>query len=173
MERTLSLQWCHNGCDGVSNHQPHDCLLNRLFRRRLKKHQSSASLTFMRGIHRWPMNSPHKWPVTRKMFSFDDVIMVWAWAYNLLITSLPYCADCTINIFYVMTFKTASCHTTMSVVTCGIVGCRYDNIRCHRWRQSWHLGNPPFLNQRQTENSHTFLCRRRILLIILSLDWLE
>ena len=29
----------------------------------------------MRGIHRWPVNSPHKWPVTRKMFPFDDVIM--------------------------------------------------------------------------------------------------
>ena len=32
-----SLQWRHNGCDGVSNHQPHDCLLNRLFRRISKK----------------------------------------------------------------------------------------------------------------------------------------
>ena len=30
----------------------------------------------MRGIHRRPVNSPHKWPVTRKMFPFDDVIMV-------------------------------------------------------------------------------------------------
>ena len=39
------------------------------------KHQSSASLAFMRGIHRWPVNSPHKGPVTRKMFQFDDVIM--------------------------------------------------------------------------------------------------
>ena len=29
----------------------------------------------MRGIHRWPVNSPHKWPVTRNMFPFDDVIM--------------------------------------------------------------------------------------------------
>ena len=29
----------------------------------------------MRGIHRWPVNSPHKWPVTRKIFPFDDVIM--------------------------------------------------------------------------------------------------
>ena len=29
----------------------------------------------MRGIHRWPVNSPHKWPVTRKMFPFVDVIM--------------------------------------------------------------------------------------------------
>ena len=32
--------------------------------------------TFVRGIHRWPMNSPHKGPVTRKMFPFDDVIMI-------------------------------------------------------------------------------------------------
>ena len=39
------------------------------------KHQSSASLAFVRGIHRGPVNSPHKWPVTRKMFPFDDVIM--------------------------------------------------------------------------------------------------
>ena len=40
-----------------------------------RKHQSSASLAFVWGIHRGPVNSPHKWPVTRKMFSFDDVIM--------------------------------------------------------------------------------------------------
>ena len=40
-----------------------------------RKHQSSASLAFVWGIHRWPVNSPHKWPVTRKMFQFDDVIM--------------------------------------------------------------------------------------------------
>ena len=39
------------------------------------KHQSSASLAFVWGIHRWPVNSPHKWPVTRKMFSFHEVIM--------------------------------------------------------------------------------------------------
>ena len=42
-----------------------------------RKHQSSASLAFVRGIHRGPVNSPHKWPVTRKMFPFDDVIMVY------------------------------------------------------------------------------------------------
>ena len=40
-----------------------------------RKHQTSASLTFVRGIHRWLVNSPHKGPVTRKMFPFDDVIM--------------------------------------------------------------------------------------------------
>ena len=41
-----------------------------------RKHQSSAPLAFTRGIHRWPVNSPHKWPVTREMFPFDDVIMI-------------------------------------------------------------------------------------------------
>ena len=40
-----------------------------------RKHQSSASLAFVRGIHQWLVNSLHKWPVTRKMFPFDDVIM--------------------------------------------------------------------------------------------------
>ena len=39
------------------------------------RYQSSASLAFLRGIHRWPVNSPHKGPVTRKIFPFDDVIM--------------------------------------------------------------------------------------------------
>ena len=41
-----------------------------------RKHQSSASLAFVRGIHRWPVNSPYKGPVTRKMSPFDDVIML-------------------------------------------------------------------------------------------------
>ena len=40
-----------------------------------RKDQSSASLAFVWGIHRSPVNSPHKWPVTQKMFPFDDVIM--------------------------------------------------------------------------------------------------
>ena len=40
-----------------------------------RKHQSSVSLAFVMGIHRWLVNSPHKGPVTRKMFPFDDVII--------------------------------------------------------------------------------------------------
>ena len=42
-----------------------------------RKHQSSASLAFVRGIHRGPVNSPHKWQVTQRMFPFDDDIMTW------------------------------------------------------------------------------------------------
>ena len=40
-----------------------------------RKHKSSASRAFVRGTHRGPVNSPHKWPVTRKMFPFNGVIM--------------------------------------------------------------------------------------------------
>ena len=40
-----------------------------------RKHQRSALLSFVRGIHRWPVNYSHKGPVMRKMYPFDDVIM--------------------------------------------------------------------------------------------------
>ena len=64
-----ALRWRHNGHDSVSNHQPHLCLLNRLFTRRTKKTSKLRVTGLCVG------NSPHKWPVTRKMFPFDDVIM--------------------------------------------------------------------------------------------------
>ena len=46
-----------------------------IYSRKSKKNQSPALLDFVRGIHRWLVNSLHKWPVTRQMFPFDDVIM--------------------------------------------------------------------------------------------------
>ena len=49
-----------------------------------RKHQSSASLAFVRGIHWWPVNSPYKGPVTRKMFPFDNVIMIW-WPFAIYV----------------------------------------------------------------------------------------
>ena len=48
-----------------------------------RKHQSSASLAFVREIHRWPVNFPHKGPVKRKMCPFDDVIMKRWWEITL------------------------------------------------------------------------------------------
>ena len=71
----VTLQWRHNDHDGVSNHQPHGCLLNRLFRRRSKKTTKLRVTGLCVGNSPGPVNSPHKWPVTRKMFPFDDVIM--------------------------------------------------------------------------------------------------
>ena len=52
-----------------------------------RKHQSSASLAVVRGIHRWPVNSPHKGTVTRKMFPFDDVI-IWCFGHGIHTISL-------------------------------------------------------------------------------------
>ena len=69
-----ALQWRHNKGDDFSNHLCLHCLLNRLFRHRSKKHQRSAPLAFVRGIHRWPTDSPHKGPVTRKIFPFQGWI---------------------------------------------------------------------------------------------------
>ena len=71
-----SLQWRHNERDGVSNHQPNDCLLTRLFRRDQRKHNSSASLAFVWGIRSAVTGDfPTQRPVTRKRFPFDYVIM--------------------------------------------------------------------------------------------------
>ena len=72
---TSTTHWRHNERDGVSNHQPHDCLLTVYSGAHQRKHQSSASLVSVRGIHRWAVNSPHNGPVTRKIFPVDDVVM--------------------------------------------------------------------------------------------------
>ena len=81
----FSLRWRHDGRDIVSNHQPHDCLLGRVFRRRSKKTSKLRVTGLCAGNSPGPVNSPHKWPATRKMFPFDDVIMY----YNNVFLSLP------------------------------------------------------------------------------------
>ena len=72
----LSLRWRQNIHDGVSNHRPHGCLLKRLFRRRSKKTSKLRVTDLCAGNSPGPVNFPHKGPVTRKMFPFDDVIMM-------------------------------------------------------------------------------------------------
>ena len=72
----ISLHWRHNDHDGVSNHQPHGCLLNRLFRSRSKKTSKLRVTGLCVGNSPGPVNSPHKWHVTRKMFPFNDVIVI-------------------------------------------------------------------------------------------------
>ena len=51
-----------------------------------RKHQSSASLAFVRGIHWWPVNSPHKWPVTERCFH----LMTSSWLDMLLDAAFSY-----------------------------------------------------------------------------------
>ena len=73
-----------------------------------RKHQSPASLAFVRGIHRRPVNSPHKWPVTRKMFPFDDVIMI----------SLP------MNVWVAW----VSCYMLQKSMTCDYLSCQTSTV---------------------------------------------
>ena len=84
LNKLKALRWRHNGDDSVSNHQPVYLGSDQ------SKYQSSASLAFVWGIHRGPVNSPHKWPVTWKMFPFDDVIMGNAIIVILITSSLAY-----------------------------------------------------------------------------------
>ena len=81
-----TLQWRHNECGGVSNQRRLGCLLNRLFRRRSKKMSMFRVTGLCEGIHRWSVNSPHKWPVTRKMF------FIW-WRHHETISVRTHLAD--------------------------------------------------------------------------------
>ena len=68
-----ALQWRHYEHKGVSNHQPHDCLLDRLFKAKIKRN--------IKAPRNWPLCGEFtgdKGPVTRKMFPFDDIIVTWA-----------------------------------------------------------------------------------------------
>ena len=76
-----------------------------------RKHQSSASLAFVRGIHWRPVNSPHKWPVTRKKFPFDDVIMA-----TSIIAPCHYCAPDRCHYSDVKISAVASQITAVSIV---------------------------------------------------------
>ena len=69
------LWWRHNDHGSVSNHQTHECLLNRLFRRRSKKTSKLRVTGLCVGNSPGLVNSPHKGSVMRKMFPIDDVIM--------------------------------------------------------------------------------------------------
>ena len=64
------------------------------------KHQSSAPLAFVHEIHRWPVDSPHKGPITRKIFPFDDVIM-W-WLHFVVARRTPKTVTTTFGIFLVI-----------------------------------------------------------------------
>ena len=92
-----ALHWRHNGRDCVSNHRPYDCLLNRLFKRRSKKTSKLRVTGLCAGNSPGPVNSPHKWPAARKMFPFDDVVMV-TWFFLTIYVPLTHM------------YKTIQCH---------------------------------------------------------------
>ena len=83
----VSLQWRHDGRDNVSNHQPHDCFLNRLFRRRLKKASKAP--------RHWPLcagNSPGTGEFPAQMASNAENVSIW-WRQHDLYNGNPYTRD--------------------------------------------------------------------------------
>ena len=70
----ITLQWHHNECDGVSNHQPHDCLLIHVFRRRSKNMSKLPVTGLCAGNSPVTGEFPAQRPVTQKICPFDDVL---------------------------------------------------------------------------------------------------
>ena len=72
----MTLKWPHNERDVVSNYARLDCLLGSNFKENIKapRHWPLWGETTC-GRYRWPVDSPHKGPVTRKVYPFDDVNM--------------------------------------------------------------------------------------------------
>ena len=92
---------------------------------------SSASLVFLRGIHRWPANSPHKGPVTRKMFLFDDVIMTTPKSLQMKIAlwkglkSISMIIYSVRNVFFLLCFITSNLPMSLGV---RFLYCYYCNL---------------------------------------------
>ena len=82
VQMVASLQWRHNGCDCVSNHQPHDCLLNRLFRRRSKKTPKLRVTGLFAG------NSPETGEFPAQMAGNTENVSIW-WRHHVAACSSP------------------------------------------------------------------------------------
>ena len=80
----ISLRWRHNGRDSVSNHQPHDCLLNRLFRRRSKKTSKLRVTGLCAG------NSPGTDEFPAQMASNAENVSIW-WRHHVMIVYHKVC----------------------------------------------------------------------------------
>ena len=72
-----SLHWRHNGHDGISNYQPRDCLLNRLFRRRSNKTSKLRVTGLCAG------NSPVPGEFSAQMASYAENVSIW-WRHHVL-----------------------------------------------------------------------------------------
>ena len=99
-----------------------------------RKHQSSASLAFVRGMHRGPVNSPHKGPVTRKMFPFDDVIII---ATEVDVKNRAKSSTKSTQSWYCKSKQSAIYRVNISWIKCSCITCLMcshlyvcDSIRC-------------------------------------------
>ena len=115
--KIIALQWRHNRRDSVSNHQPHDCLLNRLFRRRSKKTSKPRVTGLCLG------NSPGTGEFAAQMASYAENISIW-WRHH----GLPWYTS---SNFFVCVEKTVSrCRNHWGIYKCHTSEKR---IFCARW----------------------------------------
>ena len=91
------------------------------------KCQSSAALAFVRGIYRSPVNSPHKWSVTREMFPFDDVVM-------------------RTKIFNILRYRRSIFTWVWRNIDIHHIGALVTMYWIHRLIYSWHANNKVFLH---------------------------
>ena len=122
-----------------------------------RKHQSSASLAFVRGIHRVPVNSPHKWPVTRKMLPFDDVIMVWRILFRFQQFILWFLFSCSVKWRSPKLALLPQSQRHIGESPCAFFCCRLLFwCRCFLWRSSSWISrsSPKWRESRHFNNSH-------------------
>ena len=98
----VTLQWRHNGHDGVSNHQPHDCLLNRLFGRRSKKTSKLRVTGLCAG------NSPVTREFPAQIASNAEIVSIWWRHHGLLPISVSM-----VNMLSFELRKQNNCHNSL------------------------------------------------------------
>ena len=120
----ISLQWCHNGRDSVSNHQPHDCFLNRLFRRRSKKTSKLRDTGLCAG------NSPGTGEFPAQRASNAEDVSIW-WRHHDFFVRTVYVKwwSCIMANMFVLVLYTADLfnycliiHTYIQSITCWFAG---------------------------------------------------
>ena len=102
-----------------------------------RKHQSSASLAFVREIQRWPLNFPYKWPVTRvvtrNLFPFDDVIMFQDFPRTWMVKCKHFCTSFLWHHTFIISFlvlQTASCFPWGMISTTWVSTDLRDDRKC-------------------------------------------
>ena len=151
MERDMTnieytLLWRHNGRDSISNHQPHDCLLNRLFRRRSKKISKLRVTGLCAG------NSPGTGEFPAQMSSNAATVSIWWRHHDITICNLtPYSTGELWRVFYNSFGERSSYYNEVNwaifynadaIIVPNIVAC-YSNFRKSyiTWPSRWFMCN--------------------------------
>ena len=134
LPRLNTLQWLHNGCDSVSNHQPHDCFLNPLFRHRSKKTSKLRVTGFCAG------NSPEAGEFPAQMASNAENVSIW-WRHHEKVRPLGWCSGEMLTDVLIITIN---CIWTSNIFRCDRVGIQHNTSstggnntyrKAHRFQQ--------------------------------------